>query len=346
MRLPFCISALLPLLPPVLGAQDFEKIFYMTSSETSFESFAAHAGSIDIVGPQVYSVTDDGVVRGRIDPRVLQVSRDSGGRVMPLILNPGFNQEYIHGLLSDSAAMQSTIDSMVTIGLRHNFYGWQFDFENVHATDKDRLTSFYRKAAAALHGVGLKISIAIVPTNNQSGPTPFHHYMQANWRGSFDMKALADAGDFISLMTYAQHGVSTTPGPIAGLPWMTEMLEYALSLGIPREKISLGIPTYSGYWQPWYNDQKGAYVKGAEIHHDRAMELIHGAHAEVAWLEREGCSMAAYSRAAVFEYVFLEDARSFEAKLELFRAYPGLRGISVWVLGAEDPDIWSLLRRN
>ena len=36
------------------------------------------------------------------------------------------------------------------------------------------------------------------------------------------------AGDFISWMTYAQHAGGTTPGPVAGLPWMREMMDWVL----------------------------------------------------------------------------------------------------------------------
>ncbi|NBW94687.1 MAG: spore gernimation protein, partial [Bacteroidetes bacterium] len=45
----------------------------------------------------------------------------------------------------------------------------------------------------------------------------------------------------------------------------------------------------------------------------------------------------------VFHWVFLENARSMQAKLDLVAEYPGLRGVSIWVLGAEDPDVWPLL---
>jgi spore germination protein YaaH len=43
------------------------------------------------------------------------------------------------------------------------------------------------------------------------------------------------------------------------------------------------------------------------------------------------------------EWLFLEDARSFKAKLELAKEKK-VRGFSVWVLGPEDPAIWDVLR--
>jgi spore germination protein YaaH len=44
----------------------------------------------------------------------------------------------------------------------------------------------------------------------------------------------------------------------------------------------------------------------------------------------------------VWEWVFLENARSFAAKLALVRE-KRLRGFSAWVLGGEDPGIWDQL---
>jgi spore germination protein YaaH len=42
-------------------------------------------------------------------------------------------------------------------------------------------------------------------------------------------------------MTYAQHTGGTTPGPVAGYPWVLACLRYVLALGVPPEKISLGL---------------------------------------------------------------------------------------------------------
>ena len=44
--------------------------------------------------------------------------------------------------------------------------------------------------------------------------------------------------------------------------------------------------------------------------------------------------------AGVNQFLWVEDARAFTAKLELVKRY-GLRGYSVWVLGTEDPATWT-----
>lgn len=333
-------SALGPRRPPV------ETLFYMTNSRASVEGFRQHADHISIVGPQVFAVEGDGIVRGEVDPEVLGLARTHGIQVMPLIHNPGFDQEMIHQLLNDSAARARTVASMVDLAAEHGFWGWQFDFENIHVSDRDRLTAFYRETAEAFRPRGLALSIAVVPGQAMSDSTPFHAYMQANWRGSFDLPALAAIGDFISFMTYAQHGTATPPGPVAGLPWMRAMLDYALAAGVPPEKLSLGIPAYSGYWYPAHTEERGPHGAGAEIHFDRAMDLIAAHGATLRWLPGEGVHYAFWPNAGTFEWIFLEDRRSFERKVELFESYRGLRGVSVWVLGAEDPGIWEVVEER
>ena len=305
--------------------------------------FRERASSIDVISPQVYAVDSLGNVRGGVPERLFEEARESNTRLMPLIMNPGFNQDIIHALLDDVEAQQKTIDFMVAEGLEHGFWGWQFDYENIDYRYKDRFTAYFERAANALQANGMTASVAVVPTNDQADEGGFSRYMQNNWRGNFDMAALAEAGDFISLMTYAQHGGPTAPGPIAGLPWMRRMLDYALEQGVPPEKISIGLPFYSGYWHPdWFSDGS-VRVRGNEVHFERADSLLAANDAERIWLPEHGVTYGFWPEHGIFHWVFLENERSMRAKLDLVAEYPGLRGVSIWVLGAEDPKVWPLL---
>ena len=52
---------------------------------------------------------------------------------------------------------------------------------------------------------------------------------------------------------------------------------------------------------------------------------------------------AYYANGGTYEWLFLENARSFEAKLRLMQEKK-LRGFSAWVLGLEDDEIWQKLK--
>jgi spore germination protein YaaH len=324
-------------------ARPFETVFYLRNNDDAIRSFDANAEHISIIGPQAFNISAGGELTGNIDPRIIDIARRDNVRVMPLFLNPGFDQPSAHALLDDAAARARAVRTLVDMAVANDYWGWQFDMENMHADYRDRFTSFYRQAAEALHAAGKTISVAVVPTDGSAGDDDFQRYMQDNWRNVFDIAALAEAGDFISWMTYAQHAGGTTPGPVAGLPWMREMLDYALAQGVPAEKLSLGVPSYSDYWLPTFTVNDGARVRGRDISYARANELAAAMNAEWIWLPDQAVHYAFGQRGVTFDWIFREDVHSFSAKLDLMDEYPGLHGISVWVLGSEDPAIWELL---
>ena len=45
-------------------------------------------------------------------------------------------------------------------------------------------------------------------------------------------------------MGYSEHSDEDPPGPIASAPWVLKIIKYAKSIGMPEEKIFLGIPLY------------------------------------------------------------------------------------------------------
>lgn len=345
--LPVLIPLLAALLPPADAAgQSLERLFYYVDSEASFESFRANVDRIDIVAPAAYNVDEDGVVWGEVDPRMLALAAEHDVAVMAVIHNPGFNQEMLHALLVNDEARARAVASMVELCRRHDFSGFQFDFENLNMNDRDAYTRFYQEAARALRDAGYGISVAVVHRPDVlPGPTRYHKWIFKNWRAGYDLRALAESGDFISVMSYSQHTRRTPPGPQAGIPWMRDVAEHFLQF-MPPEKLSLGIPTGS---QHWYTSQEDdidperarSYSQG--LTHSRALVFVDRYDAELHWSDTHQVPYAFFDRGGTFEWIFMEDARSFRAKLDLAREL-GLRGFSVWVLGPEDPQIWDALR--
>jgi spore germination protein YaaH len=333
---------LLLLAPSLSCAQDpkLEALWYSTGSETSTQDFLGHADKISIISPQVFAFDSTGALHGRIDPRLVATAREKGVKVIPLVMNPGFSQPLIHRILTNPDARARSVEAMVALCRDNKFDGIQFDVENVHVSDKDAFTSWVRESAEALHRINCSVSAAVVPrTGEDPGPTSYHKYMFENWRGAYDYKALADALDFLSYMTYAQHTGNTPPGPVAGYTWMEDCLKYVLSLGVPPNKISLGVAAYSDWWYPSYSEKDGVRARGSDIAYTKLMDTLSRRNAKLVWDNREKAYYAFWPNAGVYEHAWVEDARAFEAKVGLARKY-GLRGYSVWVLGFEDPKVW------
>ena len=335
---------LLILLASPLEAQSLEALWYSTPSDVSTGSFLAHADQISIVSPQVFAFDRMGKLHGKLDPRVIDKAREKGVKLIPLVMNPGFDQPMIHRILTVKSVRRTAIRAMTALCRDNKFAGIQFDIENVHITDKDAFTSFARETADSLHAIGCTLSAAVVPRISEDpGPTSYHKWIFDNWRGVYDYKALAESMDFISYMTYAQHTGNSPSGPVAGYRWVEDCLKYVLSLGVPPNKISLGLASYSDHWYPSHDKAAGPRMRGGDISYARAMELLTARNIVPVWDEQDKALRAEWSEAGIYESAWIEDSRAFMAKLALVKKY-NLRGYSVWVLGTEDPKTWEAIR--
>jgi spore germination protein YaaH len=347
LRVRVFISALATLVvfggaPRSARGQQLESLWYLRG-EQSIQAFLRHADQIAIVAPQVFTMDSTGMIRGQVDRRVIETARAKGVKLVPLVMNPGFDQPSIHRVLNDPVARRQALRSLAALCRDNEFHGIQFDFENFHVRDRDAFTSFTREAVDSVHRAGCQLSAAVVPRmGDHPGTNSYDRWIHDNWRGAFDHKALADTLDFISYMTYAQHTGGSPPGPVAGYPWMKACLEYLLSLGVPPSKISLGLAGYSDWWYPTYDDKTGPRLSGSDISYARGKAILDSAGVTLVWDDVQKSPHATWEVNGVFRHAWLEDARAFMAKLELVRTHR-LRGYSVWVLGSEDEAVWGLL---
>ncbi|MHB0962735.1 MAG: glycosyl hydrolase family 18 protein [Gemmatimonadaceae bacterium] len=330
-------------LPALAAAQAPEAIWYVRNNEAGIASFVANADRISVIAPQVYSMDSTGAIRGGMDPRLVAAARANGVKLVPLVMNPGFSVSILHQIVTVPAARTNAARSLATLCRDEKVHGIQLDFENLHVSDRDAFTALAREASDSVHRAGCELSAAVVPrTDDDRGPLPYHQYMYDYWRGAYDFKALADTLDFISYMTYAQHTGGTTPGPVAGYPWMVASLQYVLAADVPPSKISLGLASYHDYWATAYDERTGARGRGRDIGYEELMKIITDAGATTRWDKTQKATTAMWERNGVFEHAWIEDARAFKAKLPLVKKH-GLRGYSVWVLGTEDPKVWSVV---
>ena len=330
-------TACAPHTPPL------ESVWYSRNNDESVQSFVANANHISIVSPQVFELDSAGDIRGSVDQRVITAAREQKVKLVPLVMNPGFDQASIHRVLTMPSARANAIHNLAALCRDRHLDGVQFDIENIHVNDKNAFTSFVRESVDSLHHAGCTVSAAVVPrTGEDPGLTPYHKWIYENWRAVYDYKALADTLDFISYMTYAQHTGGSTVGPVAGFPWMEASLVYVLSLGVPPSKISLGIPAYSDYWFSAYDATTGSRMRGNDIAYSSAMAIMSKAGVKPAWDDVQKAPFAIWEDHGVFEHAWLEDARAFKIKLDLVRKY-ALRGYSVWLLGLEDPGTWEIV---
>lgn len=331
-----------------------EKAFYILRNsshiktqfdKTSFASLANNHQSINILISQAYHINARGKVSGFVDEDVITFTQQNNIKLLALITNAGFDNETAHAFLTNRAAQKNALESILNFCQTNRFAGVQLDFEGVSIKDKANLTRFYQQAYNLLHDNGFIVSFAIVPlVADGKQPTDFQQRKYDNWGGAYDLKTLGEYSDFITIMAYDQHTKGTTPGPTANIHWVEAAIKYTLRF-IPANKVSLGVPTYSGYWYIRNRSNGHINVTMDDISYSQADKILKKVNAKLNWDNVNKINYVFYQRDWLNEYLFVENERSFKAKLDLAEKHH-LRGISVFNLGNEDPKIWAVLKVN
>jgi spore germination protein YaaH len=337
------MKSLLPFifLSTIFATAQPKALFYMLDNPNSVKSFVDHADKIDVIVPAWYGVDGDGLLWGGPNSQVLETAAQHHVPVVPIVGTSV--QTDLHKLLIGPAARSAFIASLLRECKKNGYAGFQLDFENINWIDRDLLSSFVAETASALHQAGLQLSIATVPNGpGAPGQSPYSRWLYANWRGAYDLKALAQVVDLICLMTYDQNTRWTQPGPVAGYPWTSQQLEYALQ-SVPKEKLSLGIPIY-GYH--WFAGDPGATEKpnpmAEYIGQQEVEQYLAAYHPHAEWDSFDRVAWFYFYKDDNREWVFYTDKRGFQQRLNLVREQ-NLQGFCSWVLGVEDPEIWTLL---
>lgn len=323
-------------------------LFYVTNDPASIRSFLAHSSQIDLLVPAWYHVDENGLVTGAPNPLVLAHAH---GKVPIMPIVGLFDKKKFHILASSPRAQDEMNAAMIHESRIHGYIGFQFDFENIDWTDRDMLTALVQRSAEAMHKAGLKLSIATVPNApGYPGAGGFAKWIYTDWRGAYDLAAIARSVDLVCLMTYDQHTRWTVPGPVAGWHWTVENLNYALKV-VPPEKLSLGIPLYGYHWYtgaPTLDPHTGKYTPHPTANYISAPDaLLLGKtyNGKIQWDPLDHSAFTYFYRDQMREWIFFTDAHTFEDRYKLVEQ-KGIQGFCSWVLGQEDPSIWALLPKH
>lgn len=336
----FIFFALFTLLTLASGAHaatpttGYERLFYFREGEYARDSYFSHPDQIDVFAPQSYSVNAKGELAGTVADDLVSFAAKHKIKVMPLVTNTGFSRATSGAFLASTNAQTKAINALVKEAQKKGYAGWQFDFEQMNATDRDAYTSFVKRASVAFKAKGLTLSVAVIA---QLSATPTD-YPLGSWDkvvGVYDYKALAQYADFLSIMSY---DAPNTGGPIAPYAWTQQVLAWSLKQA-PAAKFSLGIPTY--YWK--WDDASGKLVgignAGAGVENVLAMKGTKerfDSKTKEAYIKYTDAS----GKKSTLWYA---NDDSVAAKVALAKK-SGLRGVSFWTLGLEVPEIYKVLK--
>jgi spore germination protein len=309
------------------GASGHERwAFYVGYDPESRSSLVNHLSQIDVVVPNYFGIQGDGTIVGDDDPDLDALVATGGKRLLPLVQNRVRYGDF-SSVLSNRDIRGQVVDRLVALANRERYDGITLDLEAILPSDRQDLTSFVQALGAALHQQNKMLAVAVPATSGD---------MTTGWAGAFDYAAVGAVADRVILMAYGYRTASSTqPGPIAPLPWMRQVSEYAHSR-IPADRLLLGIGVW-GY--DWNLTRPG---RASTLRYSQTAQLV----------DRTGGSLNVDPTNASVSYryrvdgqdhqIWFENVATIRQKIALADEQ-GDAGIAIWRLGQEPPDLWDAL---
>lgn len=305
---------------------------------SSKESMIKNAKLLNEVAFFWYSFDATGKVvpSGKVDLKIKEMAQKNGSKAYALVHNMnltgtvGFDANLAHRVLSNPAIRANLVTNLVNLTTKDGWDGISVDVEKTPPGDRNNFSAFVTELSTALKAKDKVLNISI--------PAKFVDYPSDLWSGAYDYAAIGKAADQIILMTYDEHGLGTTQGPIASQGWVDRVITYAVGK-ISKDKIVMGLPVYSFDWgsnKPLIPDYL-SYIQTVDRAKKNGVEILNDPSAKV--------PQFIYTANGVRHEVFFENAGSLKIKMDYALKHK-LHGVAIWRLGMEDPAIWDSLMKT
>lgn len=272
-----------------------------------------------------------------VDPAVIPKLKSLGVTVLPSVTQSHDTPGMI-AVLADPTKRAAHVKALVGLVTSNGFDGIDLDYESMNfggtATQRARLAQLYVTFATqldkALAAKGKLLSITVGPRRSAIDP---------NW-AVHDYRGLGAVADRFRIMAYDRHWRGGPAGPVAPLPWVREVVTYAVT-AVPARKIQLGVPLY-GYDWPRNPDGTWGTATSVSTFAD-ADALRRSVGATRRWSTSAAAPYFTYRRDGVDHTVWYNDAYSTKAKMRLVGEF-GLQGLVFWHVSGTDARQWPALR--
>lgn len=243
-----------------------------------------------------------------------------------------FNSGLIQILSENETVQDNLIENLLETVREKGYVGVDVDFEYIRPEDRVGYADFVNRLRETMNENGYRVSVALAPKTSS--------YQKGLLYEAMDYHLLGQSANTVFLMTYEWGYTYGPPLPVAPLPNVRQVLEYALT-EIPKEKIVLGIPNYGYSWPLPY--ERGV-TKARLIGNVEANVIAAERGVEIQYDERYQSPFFYYEIGGRRYEVWFEDVRSIYAKLQLV-AEKDIRGVGYWNLMRPFRANWLLVNQ-
>jgi cellulose synthase/poly-beta-1,6-N-acetylglucosamine synthase-like glycosyltransferase/spore germination protein YaaH/peptidoglycan/xylan/chitin deacetylase (PgdA/CDA1 family) len=298
--------------------------FYVNWDPQSFTSLHENIAKLNMVMPEwMFVVKGKDTVVADIDARALKLMRDHEIPILPMLsnfYNGKWNGDAVHDIISSEEKRKTFIASVLKCLKQNSFSGINVDLESLSEEGDENLWHFQKELYEVLHKEGLQVTQDIPPFNTD-----------------YNLANLELYNDYIVLMAYDMHYVSSTPGPVAPIDWVEASI-HDLNKKIPAGKIIVGIPTYGYDWPD--GDE------GTDVTYQEAVVTAKESEGKILFDENNFNLNYNYSDENDHHHqVWFSDAATCFNTMRLASDY-NTAGVALWRLGGEDKRLWNFYSKD
>ncbi|MGO8904660.1 MAG: fibronectin type III domain-containing protein [Solirubrobacteraceae bacterium] len=299
--------------------------YLLASTGQSFVDLQAHYQQIGVVYPTYFSCGADGEVLGADDPLVTRWALARKIEVLPRVNCQNVADE--EQILGEPAARETMIGQLASLCQKYGYSGVQIDFEGAPPSERNPFTAFVTALAARLHSQGDKLSTVV---------TAKYYNVPTGRAAMYDDAALSGPSDYVFVLDWGLHWLTSAPGSIDEMPWFKRVAEYTATMP-NRSKFVLGMPLYGIDWP----NGGGSQNPGTALEFSEILALEHELGVVPEWEATAQSPHFSYTDGSgVHHEVWYVDQQSLAARAGLASSL-GLK-IGLWRLGTEDQSIWEL----
>ena len=282
---------------------------------------------VNVLCPTWFTFKDaGGEIINKANADYVNWAHTHGAAVWGLVTD-NFDSSVSHNVLSDDKTREYAIQQLIAYADTYGLDGINIDFEAVPKTDGEYWIQFLREFAPVCRSHGLVLSC------DTFVPRPWSLY--------YNRKDAAEVIDYMIVMGYDEHyRGSDSAGSVASLGWSEKALKDTADLGVPKEKIILGIPFYTRIWT-----ESGGEITSSAYSMDAAEEILNDNKAAFSFDEVTGQNYAEYTDSEGLHRCWIEDEQSVKKRIELANQY-GASGIAAWKLRMEKDGIFRIINET
>lgn len=300
----------------------------------AFAMFKKHVADFDGITVFWYRLDENGAItkytQAVEDQSIIDFAHANGVKVLALVANLPEEGEWdyrrVEKVIATPEARAAHIAALVSLVESKGFDGVSIDYEFLKDSQTGDFTAFINELGAALHAKGKMLKVAI------------HAQRRGTETRGQDLASLTGA-DYLAFMTYDQHWETSEAGANAEIDWTRDVLAHAQKLGVPMNRVLLGVPLDGYNWQ----NIEGEWQEATDMDYASALALAKREGANIRYNEKAQAPFFIYGNSDGSEnHVWFEDVQSFKSKYDLAKEF-GVAGLALWKFGAEDERIYDFL---